>query len=64
MADGTTKATLMALYEAAYTTAHPSTCLPPYLPPVPANGRIIIIGGGKGSAAMAVATEQHYIVRG
>ena len=64
MADGTTKATLMALYEAAYTTAHPSTCLPPYLPPVPANGRIIIIGAGKGSAAMAVATESHYIAAG
>jgi len=58
------RATLMALYEAAYTTAHPSTCLPPYLPPVPPNGRIIIIGGGKGSAAMAVATEQHYIALG
>lgn len=68
MPDGTAnssaRATLMALYEAAYTTAHPSTCLPPYLPPVPANGRIIIIGGGKGSAAMAVATEQHYIAQG
>lgn len=56
--------TLTALYTAAYTTAHPSTCLPPYLPPVPANGRIIIIGGGKGSAAMAVATERHYIAAG
>lgn len=64
MADAAQRATLMALYEAAYTTAHPSTCLPPYLPPVPPNGRIIIIGGGKGSAAMAVATEQHYIAQG
>ncbi|MBX9685030.1 MAG: glycerate kinase [Hyphomicrobium sp.] len=56
--------TLSALYQAAYTTAHPSTCLPPFLPPIPANGRIIVIGGGKGSAAMAVATEQHYIAAG
>jgi glycerate 2-kinase len=64
MADGNARSTLMALYEAAYTTAHPSTCLPPYLPAVPAGGRIIIIGGGKGSAAMAVATEQHYIAAG
>ncbi len=55
---------LMALYEAAYTTAHPSTCLPPFLPPVPVNGRIIVIGGGKGSAAMAVAAERHYIDAG
>ncbi len=52
---------LNALYTAAHTTAHPATCLPPHLPPVPGNGRIIIIGAGKGSAAMAVATERHYI---
>ncbi|MFN0023009.1 MAG: glycerate kinase [Parvularculaceae bacterium] len=67
MADGTYAAareTLNALYRVAYTTAHPSTCLPPFLPPVPANGRIIIIGAGKGSAAMAVATERHYIAAG
>ncbi len=67
MADGTIAAardTLNALYRVAYTTAHPSTCLPPYLPPVPPGGRIIIIGAGKGSAAMAVATERHYIASG
>ena len=67
MADGTNgvaRETLSALYRAAYTTAHPSTCLPPYLPPVPPSGRIIIIGAGKGSAAMAVATERHYIAAG
>jgi glycerate 2-kinase len=58
------RATLIALYKAAYTTAHPSTCLPPHLPPVPPGGRIIVIGAGKGSAAMAVATEQHYIAAG
>lgn len=67
MADGQTsgaRTLLHKLYEAAYTTAHPSTCLPPFLPTVPANGRIIIIGAGKGSAAMAVATERHYIANG
>jgi hydroxypyruvate reductase len=67
MADGTNgsaRQTLGALFEAAYTTAHPSTCLPPHLPPVPAGGRIIVIGGGKGSAAMAVAAEEHYIATG
>jgi hydroxypyruvate reductase len=52
---------LSALFEAAYRTAHPATCLPPHLPPVPAGGRIIVIGAGKGSAAMAVAAEEHYI---
>ncbi|MGL4396084.1 MAG: glycerate kinase type-2 family protein [Hyphomicrobium sp.] len=55
---------LNALYKAAYATAHPDVCLPPHLPPVPKDGRIIIIGGGKGSAAMAVAAERHYIAAG
>jgi glycerate 2-kinase len=67
MTDGTNAAqrqTLTALYTAAHTTAHPATCLPPHLPPVPKDGRIIIIGGGKGSAAMAVATERHYLASG
>jgi hydroxypyruvate reductase len=31
---------------------------------VPEGGRIIVIGGGKGSAAMAVAAEDHYIATG
>lgn len=62
--DGSTRALLLALYEAAHTTAHPATCLPPHLPAVPEGGRIIVIGGGKGSAAMAVAAEQHYIANG
>lgn len=62
--NGAMRALLGTLYEAAYTTAHPSTCLPPHLPAVPDNGRIIIIGAGKGSAAMAVAAENHYIDNG
>ena len=62
--DRKARETLTALYTAAHTTAHPSTCLPPHLPAVPAGGRIIIIGAGKGSAAMAVATECHYMARG
>jgi glycerate 2-kinase len=67
MADGTNggvRQILSALFEAAYRTAHPSTCLPPHLPHVPAGGRIIVIGAGKGSAAMAVAAEEHYIAAG
>jgi hydroxypyruvate reductase len=67
MPDGTNggvRQTLSALFEAAYKTAHPSTCLPPHLPPVPRDGRIIIIGAGKASAAMAVAAEQHYVAAG
>ena len=62
--NGAARQTLDALYEAAHRTAHPAICLPAHLPPIPANGRIIIIGAGKGSAAMAVATEEHYIAAG
>ena len=67
MRDGTNggvRETLSTLFEAAYRTAHPSVCLPPHLPPVPEGGRIIVIGAGKGSAAMAVAAEEHYISTG
>ena len=60
----TARALLMSLYEAAWTTAHPRTCVPPHLPAVPEGGRIIIIGAGKASAAMAQATEGHYIAAG
>ncbi|MGQ0455980.1 MAG: glycerate kinase type-2 family protein [Hyphomicrobium sp.] len=55
---------LASLYEAAHTTAHPATCLPPHLPAPPPGGRIIVIGAGKGSAAMAVAAERHYVAAG
>ena len=58
------RALLMSLYEAAWTTAHPRTCVPPHLPDIPVGGRIIVIGAGKASAAMAQATEAHYIARG
>lgn len=54
------RAFLMELYEAAVSTAHPGVCVPPHLPPVPDNGRIVIVGAGKACAAMAQATEQHY----
>jgi hydroxypyruvate reductase len=67
MADGTNgsvRQRLATLFETAYKTAHPSVCLPPHLPPVPPAGRIIVIGAGKGSAAMAVAAEDHYIRTG
>jgi hydroxypyruvate reductase len=55
---------LMEMYEAAVATAHPDTCVPPHLPPVPEGGRIIIVGAGKAAAAMARATERHYIANG
>jgi hydroxypyruvate reductase len=55
------RALLLEMYHAAVTQAHPRTCVPPHLPPVPDGGRIIIIGAGKAAAAMAQATEQHYL---
>lgn len=67
MKDGTNggvRETLSTLFETAYRTAHPAVCLPDHLPRVPEGGRIIIIGAGKGSAAMAVAAEEHYIATG
>ena len=51
---------LLELYTTAVARALPGRCLPPYLPCVPAGGRIIIVGAGKGVAAMAVAAEQLY----
>ncbi len=59
-ADRTAAKTLMALYDATVTAAHPASCLPPHLPPVPKTGRIVVVGAGKAAAAMAVAAEQHY----
>ena len=58
------RARLLNYFNAAVATAHPSTCVPPVLPEVPANGRIIVVGAGKAGAAMAQATERHYIEKG
>ncbi len=58
------RAFLLSLFEKAVATAHPSVCVPPHLPAIPNNGRLIIVGAGKASAAMAVATEEHYASHG
>lgn len=63
-ADRTAAKTLMALYDATVTAAHPASCLPPHLPAVPKDGRIVVVGAGKAAAAMAVAAEQHYAQQG
>jgi hydroxypyruvate reductase len=54
------RARLLGLFDAAVAAAHPDTCLPPHLPPVPARGRLLIVGAGKAAAAMACAAERHY----
>ena len=55
--------TLMQLLDAAIAAANPLLCVPPALPEPPANGKLIILGAGKGSAAMIRAAEQHYLDR-
>jgi hydroxypyruvate reductase len=50
---------LQAMFEAAIAAAQPDKCVPPHLPTAP-RGRLIVIGAGKASAAMARAVEQHW----
>jgi glycerate 2-kinase len=47
------------MFDAAVAAALPEKCLPPHLPPVP-EGRTIVVGAGKASAAMARALEAHW----
>lgn len=53
------KVLLRAMFEAAIAAAQPARCVPPYLPQPP-QGRLVVIGAGKASAAMARAVEQHW----
>ena len=53
------KRLLRDMFDAAVAAAQPSRCVPPYLPPPP-KGRLIVIGAGKASAAMAQAVEEHW----
>ena len=50
---------LRDMFDAAIGAAQPARCVPRYLPPPP-QGRLIVIGAGKASAAMARAVEQHW----
>jgi glycerate 2-kinase len=50
---------LRQLFEAAIASAQPALCVPPHLPAAP-RGRVIVIGAGKASAAMAKAVEDHW----
>ncbi len=50
---------LRRMFEAAIAAAQPSLSLPPYLPERP-KGRLIVLGAGKASAAMARAVEDHW----
>lgn len=49
------------MFEAAIASAQPQLCVPPHLPsPSEVKGRLIVIGAGKASAAMARAVEDHW----
>lgn len=47
------------MFDAAIASAQPALCIPPHLPAAP-KGRLIVIGAGKASAAMAQAVEAHW----
>ncbi len=49
------------MFDAAIASAQPSHCVPPHLPDShEVSGRMIVIGAGKASAAMAHAVEMHW----
>ena len=50
---------LRRMFDAAIASAQPALCVPPHLPAAP-RGRFIVIGAGKGSAAMARAVEESW----
>ncbi len=50
---------LRALFEAAVGAVDADVCLPPHLP-APPKGRTVVIGAGKGAAAMARTVELHW----
>lgn len=50
---------LERMFRAAIAAAQPAHCIPAYLPSPP-KGRLVVIGAGKASAAMAQAVEAHW----
>lgn len=57
------RALLRKMFDAAVASAQPALCIPPHLPPfleAPAARRLLVIGAGKASAAMARAVEAHW----
>ena len=55
------RAFLETLFNTAVAAAHPASCLPPHLPPPPANGRLILLAAGKAAGAMIEAAERYYL---
>ena len=56
-------ALLRRMFDAAIASAQPALCVPPHLPKpeeLSDSGRLVVIGAGKASAAMAQAVEAHW----
>ena len=53
------RALLRAMFDAAIASAQPAKCVPAHLPEPP-RGRLLVVGAGKASAAMARAVEEHW----
>jgi glycerate 2-kinase len=55
-------ALLRRMFDAAVASAQPARCVPPHLPRSEelGQGRLVVIGAGKASAAMAQAVEEHW----
>src|SRR4029079_17639040 len=56
----TARAFLDGLFRTALAAAHPSSCLPPHLPPPPKTGRLIVLAAGKAAGSMAEVAEAVY----
>lgn len=60
----TPRGVLHDLFAAALAAADPMGCVPENLPDIPAQGRVVVVGAGKASAAMAKAVETEACARG
>jgi hydroxypyruvate reductase len=50
---------LRQMFDSAIASAQPALCVPPHLP-APPRGRLVVVGAGKASAAMARAVEENW----
>ncbi|MEC4721924.1 glycerate kinase [Noviherbaspirillum sp. CPCC 100848] len=60
MPDVNARQLLLDMYAAAVGAVSADKCLPAFLPKPSPNGRTLVIGAGKGAAAMAKAVEDHW----
>ncbi|MEQ8666877.1 MAG: glycerate kinase [Rhodospirillales bacterium] len=54
------QALLRCMFDAAVEAAMPRTCVPPFLPDPTGINRLVVVGAGKASAAMARAVEDNW----